>query len=308
MSEGPRSLVIGYGSIGRRHHRLLQELGARPAIVSRRPQTEVECHGDIAAALAAVRPELVVIASETARHGPDLEALAAAGYRGTILVEKPLFARSEERLPTGLGALAVGYHLRCHPLVVALGEALAGRRLISLRLWVGQHLADWRPGRALEEIYSADPTQGGGALRDLSHELDLLLWLAGPWRRLSALGGSSGALAIAADDHWQLLLALVSGASASVSLDMLSRPARRGLVAETAEGSLALDLVAGRLWIDGIERQAPADPDAPYREQLRRLLAGETCELCTADQGLAVMRTIAAAEQAAAERRWVEAA
>src|SRR5690606_28687963 len=153
-----------------------------------------------------------------------------------------------------------------------LRQALAGRRLISLRLWVGQHLADWRPGRGLDEVYSADAARGGGALRDLSHELDLLLWLGGPWRRIAALGGTSGALAIAADDHWQLLLELASGATASVSLDMLSRPARRGLVVETAEGTLALDLLAGRLRIDGAERQAPADPDAPYREQLRRLL------------------------------------
>lgn len=302
-----RSLVIGYGSIGRRHHRLLRELGAAPGLVSRRPQDLPDCFDEIGAALTVLRPGLVVVASETGRHAADLAALAAAGYDGPLLVEKPLLARSDERLPAGLGAVTVGYHLRCHPLVEALRAALAGRRPIAARLWVGQHLADWRPERGLTGSYSAHGAQGGGALRDLSHELDLLLWLCGPWERVAAAGGNGGALGIAADDHWQLLLTLRSGAVASLSLDMLSRPPRRGLVLETAEGTLALDLLAGRLTIDGEERGQAVERDACYREQLRRLLAGETAALCDAAAGLAVVALIDAAERAAAEGRWIDA-
>ena len=70
----------------------------------------------------------------------------------------------------------------------------------------GRIIRDWRPGRDHRTTASATQQAGGGVLRDLSHELDYLLWLFGPWQRVAALGGSSGARQIEVDDHLDLLL------------------------------------------------------------------------------------------------------
>jgi predicted dehydrogenase len=299
-----RSLVVGLGSIGERHLRLLGELGASPAAVSRRGGSGV--FASLAEALAAHRPELVIIAVETGAHHQVLAALAESGYRGRVLVEKPLFDAWRALPANAFGDLRVAYNLRCHPLIAALRHRLAGRPLL-VQAAVGQYLPDWRPGRAWRQGYSADPARGGGALRDLSHELDLLLWLLGPWRRVAAVGGRSGLLPIASDDHWSILLAFEGGASASLQLDYLSRPGRRFLAVEHSGGSLVADFVAGTLAANASLAKVAAHRDDSYRALLARMLAGDTAGLCDAQGGLAVMGLIAGIERAAREGSWVSA-
>src|SRR3974377_1481833 len=87
-----RSLVVGYGSIGQRHARLLDELGASPAGVSRRGIARA-AFPSLKEALAARRPDLVVIATETGAHHAALTDLADLDFRGRVLIEKPLFER-----------------------------------------------------------------------------------------------------------------------------------------------------------------------------------------------------------------------
>src|SRR5579871_5307487 len=89
---GVRSIVIGYGSIGQRHARLLEELGVNTAIVSRRRLDDRESFAGLPEAVSAHKPELVVIANETSEHYSALAELGELGFAGSVLVEKPLFA------------------------------------------------------------------------------------------------------------------------------------------------------------------------------------------------------------------------
>jgi predicted dehydrogenase len=296
-----RNLVIGYGSIGQRHTRLLGELGAAPAVVSRRAVEYRPAFATIAEALAAHRPELVVIATETAAHLAALVALANLGFRGRVLVEKPILADVSPLPANAFSDLRVAYNLRCHPLVTALRRQLAGRPPRLIQAAVGQYLPDWRAGRDWRHGYSADPAQGGGALRDLSHELDLLLWLCGPTRRVAAVGGRSGLLPIASDDHWSILMTFHGGAQASLQLDYLNRPGRRFLAVEHEGGSVIADFMAGTLSVNGTEKHIDAPRDESYRRQLQAMLSGDTALLCDAAGGLGVMDLIAAIERNAGE-------
>src|SRR5262249_23329488 len=192
-----------------------------------------------------------------------------------------------------------GSTLRCHALVTALRARLAARRVCLLAAVAGQYLPDWRPGRDWRSGYSADLGRGGGALRDLSHELDLALWLCGPWQRVAALGGRSGLLPIESDDHWAVLLAFASGATANLRLDYLNGPGRRSLLAEHAGGTLVADFGAKTLSENGAIDRIEAAHDDSYRRQLQAMLSGETAGLCDAAQGLAVVGLIAAIERAA---------
>lgn len=84
-------LVIGYGSIGARHARILAELGCRTAVVSRREVDFPVTYRGLAEALVAEQPDYVVVACETNQHHDALLSLASLGYRESVLVEKPLF-------------------------------------------------------------------------------------------------------------------------------------------------------------------------------------------------------------------------
>jgi len=177
-----KALVIGHGSIGQRHVRILRALGCDVAIISRRELGFQSCYTDLLRALEEHRPEYVVVANPTSRHLETITALASAGFAGKVLVEKPLFGRSRTFIETPFSQFAVAYNLRFHPVVQRLRELLLGEVIISAQAYVGQYLPDWRPASDYRQSYSASAAQGGGALRDLSHELDYLAWIFGGWR------------------------------------------------------------------------------------------------------------------------------
>ncbi len=311
------ALVVGQGSIGQRHARVLAGLGCTVATVSRR--AEAGSHATLEAALAALAPGgpgYIVIATETAGHAPALTALATSGYRGRVLVEKPLFAAPLDVPDLPFARLAVAYQLRCHPALRRLRQALAGERLLSAHVHVGQYLPDWRPGRDYRTCYSSHAGLGGGVLRDLSHELDLANWLFGPWRRVAALGGKWSALEIDSDDHFVLLAAFARCPAVSIHLDYVDRQTRRAIVVNTDRHSFTLDLVAGTLRRD---RELPetfaVERDGLIAAEHRAMLdAGgeggaepEFPDLCSLDDGLRVVAMIAAAERAARDAVWVDA-
>lgn len=309
MSEGTRALVIGFGSIGRRHAEVLQALGCAVAVVSRRAAAwddPLPAFATVDAALEAHAPAYVVVADETARHRETLERLGAAGFRGRVLVEKPLFAAPEPLPPLPFSAVGVGYNLRFHPAVQAFAEALGGRRALTVEATVGQYLPDWRPGTDYRQSYSASRARGGGVLRDLSHEIDLLIWLFGAPGELTAMGGRVSGLEIESDDAWSALLRQPGSAMTGLHLDYLHRPGRRLLSATTEDASLDLDLIASTLTVNGERRSYPTERNASFAAMHAAMLAEDAPgEVCDAETGLAVLQTIAAVERSARDRAWV---
>jgi len=305
-NEAPSSaLVIGYGSAGKRHARELQALGLKVAVVSRRPLEGVLAYDALGPALEAERPDYLVIANETAQHGATLAALVALDYSGRVLVEKPL-TRDPEALPEHrFAALYVGYQLRFHPVIQRLRAALSELRPVAVQAYVGQHLATWRPERDYRDSYSSQAEAGGGALRDLSHEIDLLLWLLGGWTRIAALGGNHGVLETNAEDAFAILMETSNCPLVTLQLNCLDRQTRREILVVGDRHTLHADLIAGTLRISDREERFAVASDEPTMAMHRAALAGDTATLCSAGQAEAVMGAVEAAERAASRSTWV---
>ena len=299
------AIVVGYGSIGRRHARVLTELGCDTGVVTRRAVDFAPRFPTISEALSATAVDYVVVANETSAHGAAVEELLARGYAGKLLIEKPLGEMSAAALAAPFELAAVGYNLRFHPVMVALADAVADQQLLTMQAYCGQWLPDWRPQTDYRESYSADPARGGGVLRDLSHELDYVLWLGGSWRRVAGIGGRIGPLEIRSDDCWSLVLELDRCPSVSVQINYLDRPGRRQLIVNTVEHTYSADLIRGTLESDGRTQKFEIDADDTYRAQHRAILASDTARLCSIAQGNRVMQLIAASERAASQGRWI---
>ena len=304
-----RALVVGYGSIGRRHAEVLQNLGCDVALVSRRADIldgiDLPGFSAIALALNAHTPDYVVIANETARHRDALTELANNGFTGRVLVEKPLFTHPESISKLPFAALGVGYNLRFHPAVQAFKRALNGRHALTVEASVGQYLPEWRPGSDYRQSYSASTERGGGVLRDLSHEIDLLLWLFGTASELTALGGRVSALEIESDDAWSVLIRQARSSMTCLHLDYLHRPGRRLLSATTADISLDLDLIAGTLMVNGDQQVFPTERNTTIAAMHTAMLGTDTNPVvCDLAEATAVLDTISAVERSAAERVW----
>jgi predicted dehydrogenase len=297
------AIVVGLGSIGTRHARILGELGLDVATVSRRGSGN---HISIRDAVAAKQPRYAVVATETSQHEQSLRELEDAGFRGTVLVEKPLFVNAGAKPDYPFENTVVGYNLRFHPVMNALADRLRGRKAITVSAYVGQDIRDWRPGRDHRATASSTVAAGGGVLRDLSHELDYLLWLFGPWRRVAALGGASGARQIAVDDHIDLLLEMDRVQSAQVHMDYLDRSGVRRIRVNLEDETIEADLFNGRLTINGAGSDIPAERDISYRAMHKAAITGQA-PICSLSEGLAVMDLIDATERALDARAWVSA-
>jgi predicted dehydrogenase len=297
------AVVVGLGSIGQRHARVLKELGHAVTTVSRRGDGD---HGSIAGAIAAAHPGYAVIATETAQHAESLRQLAEAGFRGTVLVEKPLFAQPAQAPEYPFARLVVGYNLRFHPVMAAFAERIDGRNAVTVSAYVGQDLRDWRPGRDHRTTASATQQAGGGVLRDLSHELDYLLWLFGPWQRVAALGGASGARQVDVDDHLDLLLQMTRSQTVHVHMDYLDRSGIRRIRVNLPEETIEADLFGGRLTVNGKTHEYPSARDESYKRMHLAAIKGRS-PICTFAEGLAVMELIGASERALDSRMWVSA-
>ena len=236
-----RALIIGSGSIGVRHRSVLERLGIDVRTLSRRPG--VGDFVDIVKAVDSFVPGYVVVATEPNNHVAAINQLTEAGFTGRILVEKP-FAEGAAKDPSDrFEWVGVGYNLRFHPAVLALRAAVSGQRVLSVQGRVGQYLPDWRPGRNYRETVTAG--QAGGALPELSHELDLVAWLVGPTTVLRGWTVRSGELDIQREDLALCVLGLPDGGLASLELNCLDRQPTRRLVVATVERTVELDLITG---------------------------------------------------------------
>ncbi len=297
--------MIGYGSIGARHARLLNELHVNTAVVSRREIDFPTSFSSIEGALQGWGPDHIIIASRTGEHHGDLVKLAKHGFDGAVLVEKPLFGGSESMPENNFKRVNVAFNLRFHPAIQALREALSGRKTFAIHAYVGQYLPDWRPGTDYRSSYSAQKALSGGVLRDLCHELDLVQWLAGPCRRMTALGGHVSDLEIDSDDAFSLLLELERCPMASVSMNYLDAILTREIIVHTDQGTLRADLARKTFSGAACGITYSVEADDTYRAQLTAFLENDQTILGSLTDGVSVSKMIVDGETASRNKVWI---
>jgi len=259
---GNRYLVVSYGSIGRRHIGNLRflcpaaQIGVLRTNTPMGAATESLPEGinvqffelDDALAFA---PDAVVVASPASTHLYYALAFIARGV--PVLVEKPLadttrglrelVAKAAEHQVRAAVAYNLRYkpslqHVRQQVLTGSIGEVL------SVRAEVGQYLPDWRPGTRYQDNVSAQAALGGGALLELSHELDYLYWMFGLPHSVTARGGRLSALDLDVEDLVELLLEYENPRRlVSVHLDFIQRVPHRFCRLIGSQGTLVWDAI-----------------------------------------------------------------
>ena len=161
-------LVIGAGSIGKRHAGNLTALGARAKLIPYR---------DFDAETLAQRRDVagIVIATATPIRMELVQLCAAQGW--PFYVEKPLgwtqtqiAALYDVADPVAQRSM-VGFMMRYHPAMAALRQRdLSG--IYSFHLEIGHDVRQWRQNWSFADSYASQPG-GGGVLLDLCHELDM---------------------------------------------------------------------------------------------------------------------------------------
>ncbi len=299
-------LVIGYGSIGSRHVRLLNDLGCNVAVVSKRAIDYKNTFLKIADGLEAHKPEYIVISNNTTEHHTTIKNLIQLGYTGTVLVEKPLFHQVQNINIKSFHQIYVAYNLRFHPVIQKLRSFLASEKIISVMAYAGQYLPSWHPERDYRESYSASKIMGGGVLRDLSHELDYLIWLLNGWTRVTAMGGHFSALEITSDDTCAISMVTQSCPIVTLQLNYLDHTGRRFILINTEEHTIEADLIKSSVTIDQKVETLYTDKDMSYKAMHLAVLDNQCENLCSFDEGLEVLKVIEVIEKTIEQGKWFQ--
>lgn len=306
MANGRKTcMIIGYGSIGARHAQILQGLGHKIVCVSSRTDMPFPTYDSIEKAFIYENPDIAAICSPTSKHAYDLEQLRKLGFKGSLLLEKPVFSQSAEMMAEPDFPVYVGYVLRFHPVVQKIHELLKNIKIYSLQFSVGQYLPTWRPGTDYRKCYSANKTQGGGVLRDLSHELDLALWFCGDWEKVTANIGKHGNLEIDSEDTVDILAQFTRCPSVNIHLDYHNLFPFRTIRAQCENISLYGDLIKNTLRVnDSIEDFTNAR-NSLYEAQWQEILTNSAEYICPFESGIKTLQLLEATELSSQQNIWV---
>ncbi|MGH9865423.1 MAG: Gfo/Idh/MocA family protein, partial [Candidatus Acidiferrales bacterium] len=254
-------LVIGCGSIGRRHAQNLRNLGvddlvlhdvdgAREENLAR--ELQVRCVDTLGRAYDE-HPDAVLICAPTSLH---LElATEALEHDCHLFIEKPISHSMAgvdgflDEVENRKRMLLVGYNFRFDPLVKTVREWLdEGRmgRVISARFHFGSYLPWRHPWEDYRAGYGARKDLGGGVILDAIHELDLALWMFGQPETVYCAGGRYSDLEIDVEDVAEILLSYLDKI-VSIHLDSVQRPAERCCKITGTDGQICADLFARTL-------------------------------------------------------------
>jgi predicted dehydrogenase len=281
--------VLGCGSIGRRHLRNLLGLGytnlvAFDPVLRTRQETTAEMKIPVAAALAEVwqqGPQAVIIAAPTDLHIPI--ALEAARANCDLFIEKPL-SHSLEGIEELLQVVAarnlitmVGCNMRFHPGPAAVNRLLADEaigRVIAARIQTGSYLPRWRPWQDYHQSYSASK-EGGGAILDCIHEIDLALWYFGPAQVAGSAWLAAETLGLDTDGLAEILLKHENGVLSNVHLNFVQRDYWRTCQIIGTEGTIYWNFGDQRVLVMGPEGQMNQEIPQPAGWQVNQMYVDE---------------------------------
>ncbi|MBE2267257.1 MAG: Gfo/Idh/MocA family oxidoreductase [Anaerolinea sp.] len=324
-----RALVVGAGSIGRRHARNLMQLGITQVALcdpdaSRVEQAAAEIavrttYADYADALQTFQPEIVFVCTPPVLHvEQSLRAVEAGAH---VFVEKPLsnqldgiddLIAAAERAKR---VVQVGYNLRFHAAVSKI-KSLLEQGSIGRVLWmyaeVGQYLPDWRPWQDYRQSYTARRELGGGIILDASHEIDYVLWMLGTPTEIVCIADHVSDLEVNVEDCADLTLRFPDRVQAVIHVDFIQRAYARKCKLVGSVGTIEWDYTQNEVHLLQVENNArqvfkfEANPNQMYLSEIEAFLqavrTGSTSNASLREAKAVIRVALAALESTAAAR------
>ncbi len=286
-------LILGSGSIARRHYSLAKEF---------LPKAEVRVFSETGQTLSSAQmihrysdiidfnPQLTVIATQTNKH--LVQAIELAKMGSHLLIEKPISLNLHgieqllELKKEGKLQILVGYNLNFLPSLQFMSNCIESNqigRVLDVRIEVGQDLATWRPERDYRESVSARRDCGGGVLRELSHEMNYLIELFGKPKWVIASTDKVSDLEVDVEDIAHITMGMTNRGNynfmASIHLDFIRRDKVRNCTIIGTKGTLDWDIETGEIIkknssISKIVLMNPTEDSIPesYRTEWRHLI------------------------------------
>jgi predicted dehydrogenase len=246
-----KALIVGYGSIGRRHIENLSKLKNIEIIIYSKRKNDKFLKQNKCIIYSSIRdclkekPDFAIITNETRFHIRSALTLAKSGIH--LLIEKPLSdnLRNTKKLfeiaQKKKLIVLVGCNLRFHPSIILIRNMiLQGNlgKIISTHVENGSFLPDWHPNENYQTNYAARNDLGGGVVLTCIHEIDYLYWFFGSVSNVYSITGRYSDLKITADDLSAIIIKFKNNIIAEAHLDYFQQPSTRNCKIIGTKGTL----------------------------------------------------------------------
>jgi len=289
-------LIIGYGSIGKRHAKILKKFKdvAKIYIFTKQKCKSFNKISNINE-IKKISPDYIIISSRTSEHFMHLSFIEKNFKNRLILVEKPLFDTSKN-LKIKNNKVFVGYNLRYHPIINFIKNFIKNKKIFSININCQSYLPNWRKNINYTKSNSARKTHGGGVLLELSHEIDYLQLI---FKRVTKLHNSLvkkiSDLKIDTEDY-VLIAGKTAMANFYMSLNFFSLQSQRRIMVSGNMFNLEADLLKNtvKIFEKGKikNKKFKVDKNYTYMKQHRCLLDGNLTQACKYNEGVKLMSLI----------------
>jgi len=256
-----RILIIGLGSIGKKHLAALKSVNPDSQLYALRSNLKSEIVSGVKNMfsfdeVADVVFDFAIISNPTSEHKKTIARLVH--YNIPLLIEKPIYSSLdikdliEEINQKGIFTY-VACNLRFLDCLKFLKEKIfhmQGKKLNEVNVYCGSYLPDWRPNVDFKKSYSANVELGGGVHIDLIHELDYLYWLFGIPEEVIRKFKSQSSLSISSIDYANFILDF-DGFCANIILNYYRRDSKRTLELVFNDETWEVDLLKNKVTSKG---------------------------------------------------------
>jgi predicted dehydrogenase len=227
-------LIIGTGSIGQRHARVIHSKGSYEIAICDSNKVGMlqlaeelntsECYSDYREAIAKSNAQVAIVCTPTFAHAENSIAALQAGMH--VLCEKAMCSNSKEALAMLKAEeisgkkLMVGYVLRVNKALRDVKQILDSGTIgkpVSARIILNAP----ETLTCAKSNYRSTYETGGGIIFDYSHELDYSQFLFGDVRKCVCFKGINTKHTLTIEDNMEILLEFKTGMTASLHLDYM---------------------------------------------------------------------------------------
>ena len=267
-------LVVGYGSIGKRHVKNLLQFSKYEILIltkqkiNNKKETRIKYFDSLTDALKE-KPEIGFITNETSYHVEI--ALKLAKKNMHLFIEKPLsnsiknIKKLQEIVKKKKLITQMGCNWRFHPCIKKIKEILIKNeigKIYSVQVESNSYLPDWHPYEDYTKGYAAKKELGGGISLTCIHELDFLYWYFGKVDEVFSVTKKQSQLKINTDDISIMILKFKKNILGEIHLDYFQRPDFKKCKIIGSKGTLYWDSIINEVkfysnnknkWIKKIE-------------------------------------------------------
>ncbi len=292
-------LIMGYGSIGQRHTKILSKIvGKKNVFIFSSKKIKKYIFSNNLNEALNFNPDYIVICTPTSDHIKKLKLIEKKLSKKIILVEKPLFSKTEI-FKSKNNNIFVGYNMRFNPIIQEIKKLSNGKKFLSADFYCSYYLPFWRKEINYVKSASAKRKFGGGVLLDLSHEIDYIKWIFGDIKINKSISKKISNLKINTDDYFSLCGSTKKIKQLSINLNYFSRKKIRKMTINGNKEFIEADLVKNEIIYISNKRKNKIqfkkyNKDISYKKQHLAILTKNTDKnlLCTFSEGKSLMKLL----------------